>query len=203
MAFKLCSLAQIKGRIKGDLGTNFDSLIDDQIIPSVTLQTARPCGRPDWDKAARTEFYNPDHATQRLFIASPPIASTPAVQVWESTATPRVYGASELLVLDTDYFVYDQDGIIVKAGMSRWAQGPKTVKCGYTGGYLTANATGAPEDLVEAAIRQCVLVFARRDSGGLGGQSLEGGSFTFSSGLKIDPSVWELLRAYKVRPGPL
>lgn len=203
MALKLCSIQDVKDRSKGgtDLGTTFDTLLG-QIIDSVTLQLAQYCHRPDWDSKSRSEFFNPGANTRRIFVASPPIAASPTIQVWENTAIPRVYAAADLLVLDTDYFLFSEEGIIIKAGRAAWAEGLKTVKVTYTGGYLTADDTGAPADLADAAIRQAKLAFDRREAGGLGGQSLEGGSFSFSSGLKIDPSVKELLQNYIVYPGP-
>ena len=203
MARKLCSVQDIKDRSKGgtDLGATFDTLLG-QIIDSVTLQLARHCGRPDWDQLARSEFFNPGSNTRRIFVASPPIAGAPVIQIWESTANPRVYGASELLTLDEDYFVYSGEGIIMKEGRGLWAEGLKTVKITYTGGYLTADDAAAPADLADAAIVQAKLEFDRRESAGLAGQSLEGGSFSFSSGLKIDPAVRQKLQHYVVYPGP-
>ena len=281
MALKLCSIQDVKDRTKG--GDKFESTFDallGKIIDAVTLQLARHFGRPDWDKLARTEYFNPGVYAKRIFLASPPVASTPAIQVWESTAAPRVYGADELLVLDTDYFSFSETGIVAKDGYALWAEGLKSVKIVYTGGYLESawaaapgtptyvsagtftvtgdyttvyypgralrykdtaggsvfqettvlasslsagvttvtvadsgldsglntveisTISGAPADLAEAAIRQAKLVFDRREAGGLGSQSLEGGSFSFSSGLKLDPSVLELLGDYRVRPGP-
>lgn len=203
MGFKLCSLQDLKDRSKtGDqFGATFDTLLG-QIIDSITLQLAQYCHRPDWDSKARTEYFNPGSNSRRIFVASPPIAASPVIQIWEGTANPRVYGAAELLTLGEDYFVYSEEGIIIKESRGRWAEGLKTVKVTYTGGYLTADDAGAAADLADAAIRQAKLVFDRREAGGLGGQSLEGGSFSFSSGLKIDPSVKELLQHYIVYPGP-
>jgi len=202
MAFKLCTLQDVQDRYRGTgIHADHESLIDNQIIPAITLALAHEASRPDWDKKVRSEYLNYDPSgTRRIFVQSPPIAASPTVQVWESGSLPRVYGADELLTIDEDYFVMSEEGIIIKDGLAAWASGINAVKITYTGGHLAANGQGAPADLVEACIRQVKLVFDRMSAGGISSESVGGGSFAFSSGLKLDPSVTEILREYKLHP---
>lgn len=203
MAFKLCSAAQVKDRItRGEsLDSSFDTLLD-QIIDGVTADFARRAHRPDWDKAARSEFFNPGENTRRISLSSPPIASTPVIQVWESNDSPRAYGADELLVLDTDYFIYSDEGIVIKEDRARWSEGLKTVKITYTGGHLTADATDFPTDLWEIAVEESAWRFINRGRGGLQSQSLEGGTLSYQPGREHYARMMRVIQNYRVYPGP-
>lgn len=198
--FNLCLVQDIKDRTKTDLGTTFDTVLTNQVIPSVTLQMAQYCRRPDWDKIARTVFINPGLDKKRIFLASPPVAASPVIQVFEDTALPRVYGAATLQTLDKDYFLFAEEGIIIKNGYAAWAEGLKTVKSIYTGGYLTANGVGAPVDLVGAAVTESLKALKRVDAAGIASQSVEGASISFSLGLRLDLSTIDILNNYRVWP---
>jgi len=175
-----------------------------QIIDEVTLELAHFCRRPDWDKTARTEFFNPwQRGLKRLFLSSPPVASSPTIQVWQSTDRPRVYGAAELLTLDEDFFLHEELGTVEKViSFAGWSVGPKTVKVTYTGGFLTGNQAGAPADLLGICMDQVKLEFERREAMGLQSQSLEGGSFSYAMGKRLDPSVKDRLQHFSVYPSP-
>ena len=56
--------------------------------------------------------------------------------------------------------------------------GPKSIKVTYTGGYLTGDGIGTPDDVRVAAIEQTKIIFDRREEFGLSGRSLEGGART-------------------------
>ena len=64
-----------------------------------------------------------------------------------------------------------------------WRGGLGDVQVVYRGGFCAAGATPAagefalPDDLREAAIQQCSLLFKRRDDIGLSGVSFDGGGF--------------------------
>ena len=88
---------------------------------------------------------------------------------------PRVYGADELKIENSDYFLFENEGMIERVS-GYFACGPKTVKVTYTGGYLTDHAQDVPEDLRLAAVMQAKILFDRREELGLTGRSLEGGS---------------------------
>lgn len=197
--FNLCSLQDIKDRTKIDLGSGFDTVLSNQIIPAVTLQMAQEIGRPDWDKKARTVFANPRSNKQRIFLASPPVAGSPVIQVWEDTALPRLYGADTLLTLDDDYFLFAEEGMVIKNDYASWAQGLKTVKIIYTGGYLTDHGMGAPADLLGAAVIESIKALTRTNSAGIASQSVEGASISFSLGLRLDLSTIDILNKYRVR----
>ena len=65
---------------------------------------------------------------------------------------------------------------LLSIAASAFVGGPKSIKVTYTGGYLTGDGVGAPDDLRLAAIMQTKIIFDRREDFGLSGRSLEGGS---------------------------
>jgi hypothetical protein len=197
--FKLCLPQDIQILSKGEFGDELFPLLDDLIIPSVGPLFANHCHRPDFDRAVRTEFHSPlTHIDSRfLFLHSPPVADSPAIQLWESGSLPRVYGAEELKVENTDYFLFANEGMIEKTS-GFFPRGPKTVKVTYTGGYLTGHAQDVPEDLRLAAVMQAKILFDRREELGLTGRSLEGGSISLLNILTLPTQVTMLLDRHRI-----
>lgn len=59
---------------KATIGTEFDYLINEIIIPRVSELLADECHRPDFDFKLRTEFFSPRVDQRVLFLKSPPLA---------------------------------------------------------------------------------------------------------------------------------
>lgn len=81
---------------------------------------------------ALTEYYDGD-ASNVLWLKASPVAS---VQLWCDSS--RTFGSDTLLVEDTDFVVYADEGKVVLLSGSLPA-GAQTVKATYTGGYDTSN----------------------------------------------------------------
>ena len=62
MAFQLVTFDEIKKISKGgqDWSIEFEYLLEKKIIPAVTSSLLNYCRRPDWDKAARIEYFSPE-----------------------------------------------------------------------------------------------------------------------------------------------
>lgn len=202
MAYKLITSEDIKQTTKGDFGSEFDYVLDD-IIASVGSLFAQYCKRPDFDKIARTEYLSPRPKQTQLFLKSPPVSpavvgppAIAALRLYQDTATPRAYGATTELTSGTDFFVFEDQGVIESA--SFFVGGPKTIKVTYTGGYLTDDAAGCPADLKLAAVMQAKILFDRREEMSMTGRSLEGGSVSLLTPLSLPKSVTLLLDAYKI-----
>jgi hypothetical protein len=204
MAYKLIHSTDLKKITKGDFGDEFDFALDDIIIPAVGRRFASYCQRPDFDKALRTEYLSPHGYQRKLFLASPPVSpavvgppAIEALRLYQDTAAPRAYGASTELVNGTDFFLWEDKGVIEKVG-DWFTCGAKTIKVTYTGGYLTADAVGCPEDLRLAALIQTKIIFDRREEYGVTGRSLEGGSLTMLNILTLPTQVTNWLDPFKV-----
>jgi hypothetical protein len=202
--YKLIQIEDIKKLTKGDFGAEFDFLLGDVIIPAVGKLFAQYCKRPDFDKAVRTEYLSPHCGRRKLFVKSPPISPavvSPAIEalrLYQDSSYPRVYGAGTELVNGTDFIVFEDEGVIERAGYGFFYDGPKTVKVTYTGGFLTTDAVGCPEDLRLAAVAQTKMFFDRREELGLTGRSLEGGSINLMTPLLLPKLVTIMLDPYTV-----
>lgn len=203
MPFKLITSEDLKQLTKGEVGDSFDFALDEIIIPAVGKLLASYCNRPDFDKAIRTEYLSPREGQRTLFLASPPVSPavvSPAIEalrLYQDTAAPRVYDATTELVNGTEFFVFEEQGTIEKVG-SWWACGPKTIKTTYTGGWLTDDAVGCPEDLRLAAVMQTKIFWDRREEYGVTGRSLEGGSISMLNVLTLPKQVTVLLDQYRI-----
>lgn len=201
--FNLITKDELKQTAKGEFDDSFDYLLDSVIIPAVSRMFAHYCGRPDFDKSARTEYLSPEPGAKFLFLKSPPVAAAqvgpPAIEalrLYQDTATPRAYGTDTELTSGEDFFVHETEGMIEHA--AKFAGGPKTVKVTYTGGYLKAAAIDCPEDLRFAAITQSKILFDRREEYGITGRSLEGGSITLLNTLTLPRQVTMMLDPYRI-----
>jgi len=206
MAFQLITFDEIKKISKGggDWSTEFEYLLEKVIIPSVTKVFANYCHRPDWDKAARIEYFGSDRYLRTLFLSSPPVYAAAvgppiieALRLYQDSADPPTYGAGTELT--TGFVVYEDEGTIEHR--TGFISGPKSIKVTYTGGYLTADGIGTPDDVKVAAIEQTKIIFDRREEFGLTGRSLEGGSVSLLAPTILPQSVTRLLDDYRVYRG--
>jgi hypothetical protein len=215
MAFQLITLDEIKKISKGgDSWTfEFEYLIEKIIIPAVTTTFAKYCHRPDWDKVARTEYFSVDicRPARNLFLSSPPIspavaaiigppavAGIEALRLYQDSADPPTYGAGTELT--SGFVVYEDEGVVEHRGIG-FVGGPKSIKVTYTGGYLTADGVGTPDEVRLGAAIQGKSVFDRREEFGLTGRSLEGGSVSLLTPMILPRAVTMLLDDYRVYRG--
>lgn len=214
MAFQIITFDEIKKISKGgqDWSIEFEYLLEKIIIPAVTGIFAKYCRRPDWDKAIRTDYFSPNNSQGKtLSLSSPPvypaaaevigpphIAAIEALRLYQDSGDPPTYGAGTEIT--SGFVVYEDEGIIEHRG-SGFVGGPKSIKVTYTGGYLTADAVGAPDDLRLAAIMQTKIIFDRREELGLTGRSLEGGSVSLLTPMILPTSVTMMLNDYRLYTG--
>lgn len=137
----LATLANVKTTL-GITSAGDDARIN-LIIPAVSAWVRTFCGRT-FDSATYTDHLDGGDRA-KIFLEEPPVGSITSLHV--STAWPRVYGASQLLVLDTDYTLEDGPAGIVARASGRFPEGPRTVKVVYAGGY-----SAVPTDLERAVI---------------------------------------------------
>ncbi len=84
-----------------------------------------------------------------------------------------------------------------------WAGGYDNIQVVYRGGFCAAGATpddgevALPDDLREAAIQQCSVIYKRRDDIGLSGVTFEGGGFQKFQSLQLLPDVLAVLDSYQ------
>jgi len=203
--FNLLTSAEIKQLSRAsDWGTHFDYLLDQIIIPGVTLACARYCRRPDWDLTARVEYFDPKPNQSTLFLSSPPVAAAQvgpplyeALRLYEDTTDPPVYGVGTELT--SGFVVYPEQGKIVRR-LNGFIGGPQSVKVTYVGGYLVTHASPTvPADLHLAAIIQTQIYFDGRERFGLSSVSLEGGSQSFTDPQTLPSKVKMLLDPYKIQ----
>ena len=176
MAFRIVSFAEVQSWSKtsgGDIDSTFQSLFEDIIIKGVTSQISDYLKRR-LDKADRTEIFDGENMPS-IFVDAYPIDTGATLEVREDS--DRVFGTDTLLTKDDDYFVYDLIGEFRHA--TRWARGNRTLQIQWTGGLLTAHATGAPDWLKMPTLIQCLHVFNAIGQAGWSSRSLEGGSIAF------------------------
>jgi len=210
--FQLITFDEIKKISKGgdSWTTEFEELLEKRIIPAVTSDFAKYCHRPDWDKVARVEYFGTDRVLRTLFLSSPPVSPAvaaivgpPAVdaieelKIYQDSTDPPTYGAGTELT--SGFVVYENEGII--GHRTGFMSGLKSIKVTYTGGYLTGDGIGTPDDVRVAAIEQTKIIFDRREEFGLSGRSLEGGSVSLLAPTILPRSVTMLLDDYRVYRG--
>lgn len=140
-----------------------DALIDTLILSSQAF-IDEYCNRV-FEQVAVTEYH--DGGSNKIFLNRYPVASTPAVQIWDSW--DRTYANPDLIDSD-DYFVDSENGIIkfdYDVGGS-----PGAVKIVYTGGFATI-----PTPISQACIELVARKIKEGPSGGLGvpSRALPGG----------------------------
>jgi hypothetical protein len=208
--YKLVTITDVKQASKGQFTTpaggddnSFDFLLGELIIPAVGAAFAHYCNRPDFDQTARVEYLSPRSNSRFLFVASPPVVAAAvgppvieALRVYQDTSFPRAYGAETELVSGTDFVVHENEGKLEH--VHGWSGGPRSIKVSYTGGYLTDDAAGCPEDIKLAAIMQAKAIFDRRDDIALTGRSQEGGSISMLSPVTLPKQVTMLLDPYRI-----
>jgi len=87
-------------------------------------------------QTALTEYYNSSEYCDRIFLRNWPVATSPAVQIWDD---PDWVWATSDLVPATDYRVDYTRGIVYYSG-GYFFEGKQSIKVCYTAGYATLPA---------------------------------------------------------------
>lgn len=189
----LCTLAQFKERYN-IIGTGDDATIT-QILTGVSAQLAVPAGRICQgalclEKTSLTELITVSESrAETILLACRPVISITSIK-------EALYGGhddADALVENEDYQINKSTGLLYRIGY--WLPGVLTVKAEYAGGYVAAGETpgdgetALPDDIVEAAIKQCGFVWQRRASLGLTSESVQGGSVSAYAQDKLLPGV--------------
>lgn len=178
----------------GETGSAQDATID-QMLPAVTAIGENYCNRPLIEDEV-TEFLDAqDHET--FTLKSYPV--TTITSVHHSTGTPRVYDATTLLTVATQYIFDSVAGIVRRVDGSLFAcagprRGGQEIKVVATVGYATI-----PADLELGAIIWITAILPRFASGGsfhLASLNRGDGSITFdTSGELMRTSIPPAVRA--------
>lgn len=172
-----CNVREVKQYLDpNDSNSDKDNLISDLILAAQSFIEAY-CNRI-FTQAAVIEYHY--GGSDRIFLKRYPVASSPAVQIWDSW--DRTYPSSDLIDTD-DYYVDTENGIIqfdYPVGGS-----PAAVKISYTGGYASAS--------FPAAIKQaCIELVARKIKEGTGG-SLGAPTRTIPEGGSVQFAIDDIL----------
>jgi hypothetical protein len=188
--YTLCTLEDVTQLQRGSVDAELYPLIT-QLVRSVTRLFATHCDRMDWDYREAVDYFD---SACRLWARHLPIDSTQALTIRTSSTSQWTPDAS-VVVDASQYVVWPDEGTIV----FRIAppSGLRNVQVSYTGGYLTSDAVGAPEDLRELATMQASFFFQRRSELGLIAHSLEGSAITQEQKLTLLPLVWRHLWRYR------
>ncbi len=208
----LCTRNQVKTRLAIPAGqSQFDDILD-QIVAGVSglLVGRMGCNRP-LEQASFTHALDVHYADQRrLCLPVWPVVSIASVKErWELAA----WAEQTALVAGTDYEADAENGILARIGTC-WPQGIQAVQVAYTAGYVPPSVSTAPgfvlasgqvllpEEVVEAAIQQCIHVFQRRDNPAQGGGSVQNSNAYYPAMLgaaELLPGVAEVLRSARYR----
>jgi hypothetical protein len=149
----------------------YDSLIEDEIIPSVSAEINGYCSR-DFGEKERTEYYN--GGTEFVFVKNPPIVTLSSIYVDDDYSWGEDY-----LIEAGDYLVIEQNKILYKEG--KWQSGEAIIKVTYLGGYIypapvpLGTHIELPKEVHNAALIQCAYNFKRRKDLGLASVSYPDG----------------------------
>ena len=145
-----------------------------------------------------TEQFDSDGYRSAIWVRGIPIASTPAVQLWDD---PDRTFAAVSKVASTDYAVYADEGRL-QLDAGSFAGGNRSIRATYTGGYAeTSNVLGIPDDLKQAFLIQLRYEWENRNKIGLTGQSTgPGASVTLMEKFDLQPVVRRSLTPFRRVP---
>jgi hypothetical protein len=174
----LTTLAEVKEYLRTagtPIGTDFDTLIEDTIIPSVSQMIEKFCSR-SFGEGVFIEYH--DGGGNFVFVKNPPIVSISSIyqdEDWE-------WDDSHLIT--SNLYQNFTNSIGYKSG--KWPYAVRSIKLTYTGGYVytvSAGHTVLPNDVKYAATMQSAYSFKRRKDVGLQTVSFPDGNIQkFDSG---------------------
>ena len=166
----LTTLAEVKEYLRtsgSSIGEDFNSLIEDTIIPAVSLLIEKQCSRT-FGEATFVEYH--DGGGDFIYVKNPPIMSVTSIYqdedwTWDSSH------------LEISYINF-ADNIGYKSG--KWPYAVRSIKVTYIGGFVYLATPGShivlPNDIKYAATLQVAYSFKRRKDVGLQTVSFPDGS---------------------------
>lgn len=197
----LCTLDQVKARL--GMTTSGDDALLGQLITEISARLAREAQRLASDAAcleltSLTEVFSIYHGRQEsLYLAAWPVSAITSVKegYWGK------FDDSTALVEGEGYTAELARGVLWRCGY--WSPGRRAIQIIYTGGYVPAGDTPAegqtalPDELVSAAITQVAHLFQRRKDIGSSGQSVQGGSVSWSGEYKLLAEVAAVCHGFR------
>lgn len=169
--------------------SNDDALLENLVNRSYKIIEAY-CNRPfryvnsSGVAQAVTEYFNGWGQT-RLFLRYYPVILITSLY----DDPDRLYGSSDLIDSD-DYVTHDDYGILELDGLS-FANGKKSIKITYTGGYETV-----PYDLEHVCNKLVAMLYKEKDSVGLASKSFSDGSVGYFTD-RLSPQDKVVLDGYR------
>lgn len=133
--------------------TKYDDLLE-TIVAAVLNLFEEKTGR-ELEESSFTEYHNTIDGQSTILLRRRPI-SEGTLQVWDDPAW--VYGSSSLLVLNSDYTVDYDNGILYAAGY--FSTGKHSIKVTYTAGY---DEDSFPASWKQIILRQAAVWFQDAD----------------------------------------
>jgi len=194
---RLCTLTDVKNRIGSESGdTANDSVLND-LLRGVSASFDNYCNRIFLlNSLAATEYYN--GGGNVIVVKRYPIVSITSV----TESADYDWDNETALTANDGYHAIVDKGILRRLAADFYS-GVDTVRVVYTGGYVApgdtvgSGETALPDELREAAIRQCVYEFQRKDQLGVTSVSAMGTSYTRPDSIEFLPSVKKVLNRYK------
>lgn len=189
----LCTLSQVKTRLSiPDSESGYDALLTG-IIAGVSEQMAGSAGagRP-LEQGSFVHAINVlDAQAAAIWLPVWPIVDVDEVLERPAGLVGTWTDATELT--EDDEFSWNaESGLLVRVA-GYWPTGLQSVRVSYDAGYVAAGGTpqtgefAMPSDIIEAAVQQCVHVYAKRDNPGIGGGGA-GGANAYYPAIGIEPA---------------
>jgi hypothetical protein len=175
-------------------GATHDAQID-ALLPQVTDQFHTYCGR-NFIEATVTEYPTPLSSCATMLMPNR-VPITAVTSLHWSSAIPRVYDSTTLLVEGTDFFISEEGHWIEFVAPKSWSQSAtKVAKLVYTGGYAAI-----PGD-IERAAQEVIGVKLMKADGKLyhfAGVQQADGNMTGLRWDDITPNALAVLDSYRIR----
>lgn len=183
-------LISVENDLKPFLTKGTSDVLDDvllgNIVKWVSAEFERYCNRL-FTKTQRTKLFD---AGFRYYVLS-------AIPV-DSTTTLTVMYDGNTQVLNTDYWVWYNDGI-VEFSVTPSRSNPQQISITYTGGYAEVDSVvSVPDDIKFACVLQSAFVYRRRKDVGLQAINMPDGSVSVANPTELLPDVKSILNRYKM-----
>ena len=180
---KLITVATLKEFLE-KTDSEHDSLLE-QVIEYISTDLETAMNR-QLEKVQRTEYFR---GGKKVFaLQAPPV---------DAVNHPVVVTINnEQAVMDTDYFVHANSGLIEFAVETEYTE-PNQIAISYVGGYsATGNSVAVPNDIQMACCLQSAFLFKRRKDIGINQMSMPDGSIgSFLTG-EFLPQVQRIVDRY-------
>lgn len=133
--------------------TKYDDLLE--LLAAAIMDLFNDKTGKVWEESEFTEYHNVIEGQSTVLLRNRPIAEG-EIQVWDDPAW--IFSSSSLLVLDSDYTVDYESGIIYAAGY--FNAGKRSIKAIYTAGY---DEDTFPKSWKQMIVRQGAVWFQDQD----------------------------------------